>query len=182
MRDNAITELPDAFKSLTKLEGLHLRNNKLTTLPDWIGTFKNLEHLHVDGNDIPQEEIDAFKAKYPHIEVHDTPPQPSNGCFLTTAACEHRGLADDCVELQTLRQLRDSWMNKIFPEDIDAYYAIAPTIVSAIHNRIDASAIWESVFVDCIEPCVALCEQKSYDRAHAVYKAFVLNLEKQLQI
>lgn len=29
------------------------------------------------------------------------------GCFITTAACELRGLPDDCRELTTLRRFRD---------------------------------------------------------------------------
>lgn len=182
MRDNAITEIPEAFSRLTKLEGFHMRNNKLTTLPDWIGSFEHLEHLHVDGNEIPQEEIDAFKAKYPHIEVHDTAPKPNNGCFLTTAACEHRGLADDCRELQTLRHMRDSWMSAEFPEDIEAYYSIAPKIVEAVNARSDASNIWEAVFVDCIQPCVELCEGLQYGKAHTMYKSFTNALSHQLNI
>lgn len=56
------------------------------------------------------------------------------GCFLTTACVAHAGLDDRCFELQALREFRDDTL--IFlpggADDIAAYYAKAPTIVSRI--------------------------------------------------
>ena len=69
-----------------------------------------------------------------------------------------------------------------FPEDIDAYYSIAPKIVEAVNGRSDASNIWEAVFVDCIQPCVELCEAQQYSKAHTMYKSFTSALFQQLNI
>lgn len=56
------------------------------------------------------------------------------GCFITTALCEYEGKADDCSELQTLREFRDSYM---LADDnrrgmVAIYYAVAPMIVERL--------------------------------------------------
>jgi len=56
----------------------------------------------------------------------------SAGCFLTTAACDYKGLPDDCDELQTLRKFRD----KHVPQHIvEEYYRLAPAITQCIQNN-----------------------------------------------
>lgn len=69
LRNNQLTSLPEELAGLTRLEGLHLGNNQLTELPAWLGECKNLTHLVVQGNDIPEEEIRGFKARFKHINV-----------------------------------------------------------------------------------------------------------------
>lgn len=56
------------------------------------------------------------------------------GCFLTTACCEERGLADDCYELTTLRRYRDQVLknNEQGRLLIEFYYKEAPRIVKQI--------------------------------------------------
>ncbi|WEK46683.1 MAG: hypothetical protein P0Y56_17015 [Candidatus Andeanibacterium colombiense] len=64
----------------------------------------------------------------------------SVGCFLTTAACEGVGLADDCWELRTLRAFRDGWLARQHGgmDDIVAYYDKAPAIAERLKgNRQD---------------------------------------------
>lgn len=58
------------------------------------------------------------------------------GCFLTTAACEMVGLADDCWELRTLRRFRDGWLAKQADggADIARYYAEAPAIADRLRQ------------------------------------------------
>ncbi len=72
----------------------------------------------------------------------------SSGCFMTTACCEHKGLHDNCEELQTMRAMRDGYM-KPRPDLnalVEEYYRVAPGIVSAINARDDADAIWDDVY------------------------------------
>jgi len=59
------------------------------------------------------------------------------GCFLTTAACEGVGLADDCWELRTLRRFRDGWLagQAGGTDDIAAYYAQAPAIAARLKGN-----------------------------------------------
>ncbi len=60
----------------------------------------------------------------------------SGGCFLTTACTAHKGLADDCEELTTLRFLRNEFM--LQDEEgqllIEQYNHTGPQIVQAINN------------------------------------------------
>lgn len=58
------------------------------------------------------------------------------GCFLTTAACDGIGLADDCWELRTLRAFRDGWLRRQpgGVEDITSYYDQAPAIAARLRG------------------------------------------------
>lgn len=60
----------------------------------------------------------------------------SQGCFLTTAACEVVGLADDCWELRTLRRFRDGWLARQADgrAHIARYYAEAPAIADRLRQ------------------------------------------------
>ncbi len=51
-------------------------------------------------------------------------------CFITTAVCDILGKADDCDELTTLRDFRDSYMltNRTRSGLVDLYYETAPSI------------------------------------------------------
>lgn len=58
----------------------------------------------------------------------------AGGCFITTALCEYEGKSDDCGELETLREFRDTYM---LAEDnrrgmVAIYYAVAPIIVERL--------------------------------------------------
>lgn len=58
------------------------------------------------------------------------------GCFLTTAACEGIGLADDCWELRTLRAFRDGWLRSQpgGAAQIASYYEQAPAIAARLRG------------------------------------------------
>ena len=58
------------------------------------------------------------------------------GCFLTSAACDTIGLADDCWELATLRRFRDEWLARQpgGADDIAAYYVEAPAIAARLRG------------------------------------------------
>jgi hypothetical protein len=69
-------------------------------------------------------------------------------CFLTTACCEHKGLPDDCEELTTLRNFRDTFV----PKDlIEEYYRIAPNICVKLQGDRDTlDKVYEAVR-SCVE-------------------------------
>lgn len=60
----------------------------------------------------------------------------SGGCYLTSACMYSKGLPDDCYELETLRNFRDTWLKNSEEgrEIIKEYYEVAPKIVSAINE------------------------------------------------
>lgn len=78
-------------------------------------------------------------------------------CYITTAACQIRGMDDDCEELNILRRYRDNYM--MTKQDgeklIQEYYDIAPSIVKHINVRPDAKKIYDEIWDDYIAPCIA---------------------------
>lgn len=94
----------------------------------------------------------------------------SDGCFITTAAVDTMGLADDCYELTTLRNFRDNWMRINAPEDIVRYYREAPIIVSKLKTRLDATVIFKSFYRDYICLAVELIDAGLNKEAYECYK------------
>ncbi|MBR5095081.1 MAG: hypothetical protein IK095_08305 [Oscillospiraceae bacterium] len=103
------------------------------------------------------------------------------GCFLTSACVEARGLADDCHELQVLRAYRDGYLRALpeGPAEIEEYYAIAPQIVEAIRQRSDAAQIFDGIYETLVRPCVELIERGEPGAAHALYRETALRLKEQ---
>lgn len=93
----------------------------------------------------------------------------SGSCFLTTAACEHMGLSDDCHELQTLRWFRDNVMAQTEQgrAEIAEYYRIAPGIVGRMTPE-DKGKTW-----DVVRTAVEMIEAGAYGEAWATYRALV---------
>lgn len=102
----------------------------------------------------------------------------NGGCFITTACVEARGVADDCYELNILREFRDNYLKNRANgmKDIAEYYRIAPRIVESINNTSAASEIWDAIYRDMISPCVSLVAAHRYEDAYERYKSFVLKL------
>lgn len=103
----------------------------------------------------------------------------SGGCFLTTACTAARGLPDNCMELQTLRAFRDSYMKTQASDGssmIREYYKTAPAIVSAINVRDNAAEIYDWMYRDLVVPSVRLIQQGRNARALDHYAGFCMNL------
>lgn len=95
------------------------------------------------------------------------------GCFITTAACAHRGLPDDCKELETLRRFRDEQL-LCTPQGralVARYYDIAPDIASALEHESEFEYVW-----DCIQRCILHIANADHQRALSEYRAMVESL------
>lgn len=92
------------------------------------------------------------------------------GCFITTAVCFQAGKPDDCYELITLRNFRDTWLKENHAADIEQYYAEAPMIVSRISAREDAAIIYKQFERDYIQPAIAAIEAGTHEIAYDIYK------------
>lgn len=88
------------------------------------------------------------------------------GCFLTTAACELRGLPDDCNELTTLRRFRDEVL--LYSREgrtlVKEYYNEAPSLVPLIQDDAESERVWHN-----IQETVAQIERGHYTEAIASY-------------
>lgn len=103
----------------------------------------------------------------------------TGGCFLTSACVHVRNLSDDCEELETLRNFRDSFLmaSEQGCAEVKEYYAVAPRIVAAINACNDAEAVWEDLFSTVITPAVAYIKDGRLEEAHQLYRSCVLHLQ-----
>ena len=106
----------------------------------------------------------------------------SNSCFITTAICKTLNKPDDCAELTSLRNFRDTFMQETMEmhEEVHEYYHIAPKICAEIEKSEDSgtktyTAIWDKY----LKPAVVAVEQKKYQEAHDIYKQMVLDLKRE---
>lgn len=105
----------------------------------------------------------------------------SSACYLTSACVISKGLPDNCEELETLRNFRDTYMkyDKSMCCDIKHYYDVAPSIVENINKKQSAKAIWEQVYDNMILPCVELIKKGKLADAYRLYKEYSITLEEE---
>lgn len=97
------------------------------------------------------------------------------GCFITTAACEFKGLSDDCYELQVLRNFRDEVLTAM-PDGaamVSAYYQIAPDLVPLLKDEIIAERTWRQIRIT-----VSQIQSKQHVEAVKTYQGLVKSLQK----
>ena len=146
-------------------------------MTEWSKAFSKSKN--VNGNYLENE-----KKFYNEINNRMMMYQRSNpnmdGCYITTACVGHKGFADDCDIMETLRWFRDYYMksDEDLKEDVEEYYKIAPEIVTSINKRIDSDTIWENVYKDMILPCFNYIKSKKFDSAYILYKKYSLMLQK----
>lgn len=95
----------------------------------------------------------------------------SSGCFITTACVEHQGLADDCMELTTLRKYRDVFVQEddAFRSKVLEYYRKAPLIIQQIDKTADRDVIYDDLYHEMIQPCVSLLNAGKMEEAKSLY-------------
>jgi hypothetical protein len=104
--------------------------------------------------------------------------EPHDTCFITTAACEVVGLADDCWELRMLRHFRDTVLPRLprGPEDIARYYREAPAILDALRRRADARRTLLTLYWRWIVPCSILAAFGAGRLCHRAYRSMMRRL------
>lgn len=99
-------------------------------------------------------------------------------CFITTATCAHEGKPDDCAELTAFRAFRDGWLQAHNPDWIEEYYAIAPSIVTAIEHCDDADARYAEIRVRWLNPCLKALQDNKNTECRDIYINMVQILRK----
>jgi hypothetical protein len=107
----------------------------------------------------------------------ETSGSSSGGCFLTTACVEHVGLADDCHELEALRNFRDTYV-KHLPNGnalLVEYYSRAPKIVDSILASPDKDELLSYIYT-VIQTAVCHISEASPEDALKCYSDMYGNL------
>lgn len=100
-------------------------------------------------------------------------------CYITTAVCESQGKADDCYELNLLRNYRDQYLLST-PEGkilVKEYYNIAPTIVSRIARSAEPEQVYQEIWQNYLVPCIGLIEAGKPEACREQYMAMVYELK-----
>lgn len=118
----------------------------------------------------------------PSTQNNDGDPSnpPDSGCFLTSACVDAMVKEDDCFELTTLRNFRDTWMAKQEggQADIDHYYKVAPEIVKTIDARSDRLDIYQGMYDSLVAPCVRLIGDGKFEEAWSLYRIMTLEYSR----
>lgn len=103
-----------------------------------------------------------------------------NGCFITTATLNSKGVMDDnCYELTLARLFRDKYVAEKHPELVAEYREIAPKIVAAINKQENKLQIYDRIWEEHLCRCLTSIEDKDFETATRIYKDMVLELKKE---
>ena len=147
------------------------------------GFFGGFEpYCHKKGDYVNSDVYDKYCKSYSYDECPIYRGSASSGgCYLTSACMVSKCLPDDCYELETLRNYRDTWL-KSTEEGlavIAEYYAIAPKIVEAIDKREDSNSIYDMLYEQMVLPCVKFIEEKKYQETLELYRSLTLKLREE---
>ena len=108
----------------------------------------------------------------------------NGGCFITTAVCRYTGKPDDCEELTVLRKFRNDWIktHENGKAEVDDYYRVAPPICDAIDATDSPREIYEDLYEEYIEPCVAAAKQGDDEACYLKYREMVTMLKAEYDI
>ena len=105
------------------------------------------------------------------------------GCFLTTACIQSKNLPDNCTELMTLRNFRDTYLCST-PEGkelIDEYYRIAPFIVQKINSDKNKNKYYDEIYSTIVR-CVKFINLGQNAEATNLYYEMTRSLQKQFAV
>ena len=100
-------------------------------------------------------------------------------CFITTAACQHLGKADDCAELTAFRRFRDTWLaNQPGGQAlIEEYYRIAPTLVTLMDHTGDPEKTYHTLWQQYLQPCYDALNRGDNESCFRLYCQMVRQLK-----
>lgn len=117
-------------------------------------------------------------------DTNDSDEEYVPDCFLTTACVEHKGLADDGVELNTLRAFREEYMRPTAEGQalLERYYIDGPAILKAVEQQANPAEYYEHMYQHLVRPSLALIAHNHKAEAMAYYRDYVLAIKSHLQL
>jgi len=105
--------------------------------------------------------------------------EKSSGCFITSACVESKGLPDNCLELESLRNFRDTYILQMADgkDLIQKYYSDAPKIVNIINHNPKRQEIYNWLFAELIQKSLDNIKAGNNDAAFKNYKSIFQYLQ-----
>lgn len=150
------------------------KSGKSEAKKDWLGN-NYTQHTNKSGNNTNKT---VTKKDWLGNSYRSTS-KSSGGCYLTTACVEHKGLSDNCRELQTLRNFRDEYVakNEKGLLLISEYYEKAPKIVNVINNSKNKSSILDDLYSKILQT-IELIDNNEKEKAFQMYYLTAKELER----
>ena len=104
----------------------------------------------------------------------------NNDCFVTTVVCKILKKEDQCLELETLRYLRDHYMlkEKRYLKPLLEYYKVGPMISNCLLEEKNVQEKASLLYFLFIEPAVSFILQGHYEEASNLYMEMITHLKK----
>ncbi len=131
-------------------------------------------YLYAYAKILDKNEKELVNIPYPTSSTDDD----EMDCFLTTACVHHKKLADDCFELNTLRDLRNNFILKSpgGRKLIEDYRTMGPALIQSINSCENKAEIYDYMYDQLILPSLALLQKGKKQDAVLYYKNFVEGL------
>jgi hypothetical protein len=152
--------------------------NKISFIELYVNSNKD-EETYINLLDKKKRFIRKVNKYVPPKEENPMEDIDTSDCFLTTVCVQHKGLEDNCFELQTLRNFRDTFISQSDNGEylIDKYYKIGPRVVKKIKANANREGILEGMYTDLILPTIALIESGKLTEAKDYYVSYTLCLD-----
>ena len=150
--------------------------------------YENVKKASLSGSELSIQTLDEQTKKvslYEGFRVNGVGPTdhglsfPTPGCYLTSACVEAENLSDNCVELATLRNFRESYVLSTEEGrlDIEHYYNVAPEIVNKINTLTNSQSVFKELYNTLVVTSVELIKQGELQTAYKLYKDKSIELE-----
>lgn len=149
-------------------------STKLTNIDRVPVFFQKLIQFTLDISDFEEYTLNIKTSPSSKIYLYDDNSFYGEDCFLTSACTHSKQLQDDCYELQTLRDFRDTYMKSSNQgkELITKYYKIAPPIVRKINRFENKNEIYDYLYQTLVIPSIQYIESGEKEKAMEYYKEY----------
>lgn len=119
-----------------------------------------------------------------HYELRDS---YSSSCFITTVVCHILGYDDDCFALESLRSLRDDFMqpNEECKKDLFEYDTVGPQIAKILTDdfiNTEDKTVAQALYLNYILPASIEASQDKPNNAITIYKKMTNMLKETYNI
>ena len=113
-------------------------------------------------------------------EINNKTYTSSSGCYITTAVCGSLGKPDNCTELTSFRNFRDTYLSHCADGEIliKEYYEIAPQIVSNIQSLPDSAEIYRGIWDEYLSTCYKLILNAENEKCKQLYIKMTIDLKQ----